>query len=1135
MKFRFVNIFYTFFLLVLNAQQVFGQAKIFNRVYPAEGKTFEHVTGIVQDRQGYMWLVSKKGLYKYDGYRMISFRNNPLNSNSVASNLLETIVVDSQGIVWIGTLGNGLDRLDPATGNFTHYRHDPKLKTSLSNDTVASLLYDHEGTLWIGTHQGLDRFDPETSQFVHYRHDPGDPQSITNNQVRSLYEDHRNTIWVGTGSPFLSDGTKPHEGGLNRMDKKTGKFTRYLHIPGDRQTLINNKVRAIFEDSKGNFWVGTAGDGLHIMDRSKGTFRRYTYNPSNPKGLSRPPINPADINFAHITFITEDATGGIWIGTADAGVSNYDVKRKIMTHYTAEEGGPGEFSGSSAWAAYNSRDGVLWISNIRGDLFYVDPFPQQIPHYGSVGVPVGSFYQEPAGTLWIATANGLVQADNNNKVVRRFQHDPMKPESISGNALISISVDREGRMWVGSVNGLNLFDKEKGTFRRFVHDPENERTISHNFVTGVYQDSKRNIWLGTMQGISLFNPNTGTFKRYIQNPRDTTSFGSNLVTSILEDNDGILWIGTWGQNGVNQFDRQTSKFHNYLKGSNIASVYQDAEGVLWAGGDDGLYRYDRASKIFSRFIDPSSMTGITDVISIVEDNRRNLWMGSTSGIFRLNPQRNATALYNERYGVAENVLMYLSSYKARNGDLFFGDTSGYFRFFPNQITQNARPPEILVTAFRIANRLVEPGRDAPFLGPLWSTRELRLSHDKNVFSFDVIPISYSDPERNRTLYMLEDYDQEWRIADKSGRIYYFNIPPGNYVFKLKAANSHGVWTQKDIKITITPPWWQTWWAYLLFAALFFFLIWAVIYLRSRSLIKEKHALEEKVRTRTTEIVRQKEEISNQRDTLMNALDELKSTQAQLIQREKMASLGELTSGIAHEIQNPLNFVNNFSDVNLELIEEMRSVLRSGSHNNIMELADDIAQNEQKIHQHGRRADAIVKGMLQHSRNSSGKREPTDINALTDEYLRLAYHGIRAKDKTFEVALETHFAESLPAVSVVPQDIGRVLINLFNNAFYSVTKKAKEQTEGSNYKPSVILGTAKVHGQVVISVRDNGTGIPAKVLDKIYQPFFTTKPSGEGTGLGLSLSYDLIKAHGGELIVQSTEGQGAEFTITLPVG
>lgn len=295
---------------------------------------------------------------------------------------------------------------------------------------------------------------------------------------------------------------------------------------------------------------------------------------------------------------------------------------------------------------------------------------------------------------------------------------------------------------------------------------------------------------------------------------------------------------------------------------------------------------------------------------------------------------------------------------------------------------------------------------------------------------------------------------------------------------------------------------------------------------NKAIAARKVELEVLVAERTAELTRQKEELEE-------TLEELKNTQSQLIQSEKMASLGELTAGIAHEIQNPLNFVNNFSEVSAELLDEMAAEIREGNLEDASAVLSDLKTNLEKITFHGKRADSIVKGMLQHSRASTGQKEPTDINDLADEYLRLAYHGLRAKDKSFNATFDADFDTSLGKINVIPQDIGRVILNLLTNAFYVVTEKKK--LLGDSFVPTVGIGTRKGDHEVIIWVRDNGNGIPAKILDKIFQPFFTTKPAGKGTGLGLSMCYEIItQGHGGEIKVESKEGEGSLFSIHLPV-
>lgn len=332
------------------------------------------------------------------------------------------------------------------------------------------------------------------------------------------------------------------------------------------------------------------------------------------------------------------------------------------------------------------------------------------------------------------------------------------------------------------------------------------------------------------------------------------------------------------------------------------------------------------------------------------------------------------------------------------------------------------------------------------------------------------------------------------------------------------------------------------------AAVFFAVIWLVTLLIINK--RQKKALEnERLKTHEEELQNKRmatlktelevqvaertAELTSQKEALEHALKELTSTQALLIQSEKLASLGELTAGIAHEIQNPLNFVNNFSEVNTELIEEMKIEIDKGNMKEVMAIANDIKENELKINHHGKRAEAIVKGMLQHSRSSNGVKDLTNINDLADEYLRLAYHGLRAKDKSFNATMKTDFDTTISNISIIPQDIGRVILNLFTNAFYAVDERKKEAGSVS-YEPTVSVKTKKTTGKILITVKDNGRGIPQNVLEKIFQPFFTTKPSGQGTGLGLSLSYDIIKAHGGEIQVKTVENEGTSFTVILPL-
>ena len=341
-------------LLLAIVFPAFSQRHTFNRVLSPYGNFSTLVGGIAQDKNGYMWFASGRGLYRYDGYQFKMYTHDPTDSNSISSNRLETVYPDSKGIIWIAKWIDGIDRLDPKTGKFTHYNHDPSDPESLSCDSVKSFLEDRDGNLWIGSNKGIDKFDPTTGKFKNYRHSPNDPNSISCNHSRRIYEDKAGTIWVATGTTW-GEGCKADEGGLNRFDKTTGKFIRYLHDPKDPTSLINNKIQGIFEDSRGTFWIGSAGDGLHTMNREKGTFERHLYDPTHPEKLSRPPLKHGTFT-DYITFITEDALGGVWIGTLGNGINYYDSKSGKITHYVNENRNENETLGYS-------KEGITYHEN----------------------------------------------------------------------------------------------------------------------------------------------------------------------------------------------------------------------------------------------------------------------------------------------------------------------------------------------------------------------------------------------------------------------------------------------------------------------------------------------------------------------------------------------------------------------------------------------------------------------------------------------------------------------------------------------------------------------------------------------------------------------------------------------------
>jgi signal transduction histidine kinase/ligand-binding sensor domain-containing protein len=1116
-----------FFLLAIGYQSAEAQKRRikFTKINMREGAEIGQVNDIVQDKNGFIWLSEESSgcITRYDGQNLKRYYNIPDDSTSLGGNYPECLFIDDDGAIWIGFYGQGLDRFDPISETFTHFRHDSTKAAGLSSDFVTDILRDHLGNLWVGTYGGLDLLDSKTGTFTHYQHRADDVSSLSSNYVRELYEDRQGVLWVGTG--WLAQ----ENGGLNRFERSTEKFIRYMPDAKNPSALADKRITSIFEDSHSNFWVGTGTSILHLMDREKGTFKRLEYDPRKPNQLSGPAIINADFG---INFINEDANGNLWIGSNNNGVNMYDPIDRTVTHFGDNTDASGTFIENTSWCFYVAKDGLIWLSTQPG-LYNVDLFDYFIPR---VNAALPSFLRQSDSVIWTGLNNGLIKENTVSGSKKKWTYDPLDSRSISCDTISAILLDHRNQLWVGTTRGLNRINLNNNTLTRFTlkYKFSNGSMSVADYVTVLYEDADEELWVGTADGLYKFDRSADAFQYADILLDGETGYVSSLTDGIK----GELWIGF--RLSITRLNKITGETMMYRIGNGVNYIYKDASGEIWATSPVGLHRYDAEVGNFRAWSN-------SPMVSIVEDANHNLWVSSRSYVLRINEKRDLMTRFLGEYSFAGTVYSIgtdggifgglnsnsLRRYIDNDGKIYLGDDFGYYVFNPDSIKAPPDTSRLFFTNFWVGEKLAKPGENEPLQHSLFETNQIFLHYNQNVFSITFTEIDFRSNGRNKISYKLENYDFDWRETDAENKVTYVKVPPGEYTLRIKALNSStGLWVENNMAINISPPWWLTWWAYSFYGALFIAGVFTVDRIQRRRLI-----MNERERSREKELHQAKE--------IEKAYHELKAAQSQLIQSEKMASLGELTAGIAHEIQNPLNFVNNFSEVSNELIHEMKTELATGNLQQVTEIADDIKQNLEKINHHGKRADAIVKGMLQHSRASSGKKEPTDINALCDEYLRLAYHGLRAKDKSFNAKFETHLDPTLPKVNVVPQDIGRVILNLINNAFYAVNEKVKSETSTvkadsshvspftSRFEALVTVTTKNLGNKIEISVKDYGPGIPDSIKEKIFQPFFTTKPTGQGTGLGLSLSYDIVKAHGGELNVETNEGEGTTFIIKPP--
>ena len=1093
-----------------------------------EGLSLDQIYCGFLDGKGNLWFgTNGGGICKYDGERFVTYTT----SNGLAYNLIWCIGEDADGNLWIGTDGGGVSKFDGR--QFRNYT----TKDGLAHNVVLSMLKDSKGNLWFGTFGGgVSKFDGK--QFTNY----SQSQGLGNNTVSGIAEGKNGDIWFSTRG-----------GGVSRFNG--AGFINYSVKDG----LADNYVRNVFKDAKGDLWFGT-NNGVSLYDGE--VFRSF----STENGL----VNNTVVS------ISGDRAGNIWIGTAD-GVSKY--RQGQFLNYTTEQG----LATDRVTSITEDSKGNIWFGTFGGGIskFSGERLVNFTTAQGLPNNVVYSITEDNTGGLWFGT-NGGGASRYDGKGFANYSKD----QGMLSNEIFCIAKDSKGNLWFGSSGaGASKFDGKV-----FTHYTT-AQGLANNTVFKILEDAKGNIWFGTSGGgVSRFDGKSFTTYTTVQ------GLAGNVVFTIFEDRQRNLWFGTLG-GGVSMFDGNRFVNYTTKQGladNAVFAINQDSSGDIWLGTQEGLNllrsqvleKFQESMRKKQVFTQPLFETFTTReglpnnfITQVVEGSGGTLYIGSNLGMCELQPvlepttgQKNWTvgSIYNSKTGYpikdvnSGSGAMFIDT----KGMMWIGtgsDKTGLVRFDPKSGgTLKGTAPYLQIKSIKLSNtylswssllargrsedkdssiamqrnaeevttfgRLLTPAerdsmgmafKDLSFTGiGKWNPipENLVLPHAHNNISFNFNAIETGRSQLVRYQYMLKGYDEHWSPPGSGTTASYGNMYEGRYTFMLKAQSPEGVWSEPlTYTFRVLPPWWRTWWAYAAYLVLFLWGLRMFSLYRERHLRFENEKLELKVKHRT--------------QMLEDTIDTLKTTQAQLIQSEKMASLGELTAGIAHEIQNPLNFVNNFSELNRELIGDLHHEIEAGNINEVKEISNDLLQNLEKITHHGKRADAIVKGMLQHSRMSTGQKEPVDINGLASEYLKIAAHVIREKEEGLHPDIHTQFDASIGKISVIPQDLGRVLLNLYNNAFYALAEKRNRL--GDAYLPSLSLSTRNTGGHIEIRVRDNGMGIPVDIKDKIFQPFFTTKPTGVGTGLGLSMSYDIVKAHQGTLRVESEAGVYTEFIITLP--
>jgi signal transduction histidine kinase/ligand-binding sensor domain-containing protein len=1135
--------------------------KTFVNYFSTHGLIHNFISAITEDHLGNIWFGTYGGVSKYNGVTFENFTT----KQGLIDNDIYRIREDQNGNVWVATAG-GLSRYSPSdTTNGAPLFVNYESSDGLIDGTISDILEDQNGFLWFAGDGGISRYDPIAdamgkSAFQDYTKAFG----LSDEYVNSLLEDESGNIWAGTDklvsryTPVGSAGSGP-------------SFHHFTVADG----LVDNFILSSIEDREGYLWFGTKG-GVSRYSSTDDSFLNFT----TEQGL-------AD---NQVMSIVEDDAGTLWFSTYGGGVSKYEGSSVI--EYAGQQGLPGK----AIYAITEDRHNNLWFAPLNGGLVQYKGNPGAGPYQGTFvnytteqGFPSSTAYnsvEDNAGNLWFGTIAGLCKFDG-----KRFTTYTTK-QGLPDDYITALSIDSQGNLWIGTYDGgVSVFDGQ--TFTNF----STEQGLVHKTVWSFLEDREGIHWIATRGGLSRYDG-----QRFMN---FTTAQGlpDNKLSTVMQDRKGNILIGGWG-GGVSiirkpDVDRLSQPdpgdFHHNifdhfssadgLANNVVYKILEDHSGNIVIGSSYGFtilkggINSDEEGISKYRIENYNEHTGypIKDVsnnYSLIEDHRGLYWIGTGDKLVRFDYSSVHKSQKPLQVSI-ESIKINMEPISWRTLDWARADEN---RTFPQSYNVPTYVTDELLTLGRTLNQserdtLISSFRNVRFDGvrafhPI--PNNLVLPYAQNDITFDFIGVETTRPKMVRYRYKLEGSDKKWSPVTDKSTVTFGNIFEGNYTFLVMARNPAGVWSDPiSYQFEVLPPWYRSWMAYLFYTLIFIAGVLVVDrIMRNRVITKERE------RTMQRE-VDQAKEIEKAFKRLETAHQSLKAAQKQLVQQEKLASLGQLTAGIAHEIKNPLNFVNNFSEVSIELLEELREGLKEllkqknrreqagqfhptpqplveshteGNANGdgaissepsmdpetVGALLNDIETNLQKISEHGHRADRIVKSMLKHSRSSSGVMQQVHLNTLIKEFTNLAFHGMRASENPMNVDITLDLDEQIGEVALIADDFSRVIVNLCNNAFDAMREK-EDQTEqqGIAYNPSLTVRTISKTDQVIIEITDNGAGVPEDIKDNIMQAFFTTKIGTEGTGLGLYITNDIIKAHGGSIEVKSEEGVFTTFTVTLP--
>ncbi len=1051
------------------------------------GLTNSYIYSIGQDRKGFIWIGTENGLYRYDGYHFKHYLNIPGDTTSINSNVVFKLYTDSHNNLWIGTF-MGLMRYDEEFDTFHDFNfhniyrnglpvpinaitEDTDSTIIVANDlgimlidpvsyntrfirsgssdcryignSVTAYFVDRDRNHWIATEAGVTKYNKLSSEVIFYRLSDYAHKYFVTTYIHRIYEDSQLNIWIAT-----------REEGVFMKPVSSDRFKQYYYKEDDKYSLGSNETYDIYEDKEGQVWISTNGGGLNLFNRNSENFLRIKHASNEKNSL----LNN------NIRTLFEDFQGNLWIASFQAGINIYINHPQLFRYYDISTDQPVDYQSSTVCSICQLENSKLWIGTDGG---------------------------------------GLKLLDRNNGSLETFLPEKNVPGSFPDKVVMTIYKDRSGDYWFGTYQGgLVKYNKKNGYFVSYHNNPANPLSIRSNFVTSIIEDQRGNLWIGTNGGgLNLYDRSAKEFRAYMYLPSDSNSLVDNFINDIIEDHNGNLWIGTFW--GLSRFNIQEFKFFNYraeksqnysLSHNTVFCLYEDSRNRLWIGTRNGLNQYNYGTDQF-RYFSFEGLSGIS-IYGMLEDNQKNLWISSNKGLTKFNPDTQEVTNFTESDGLQSNEFFRNSCYKGTHGEMFFGGINGFNAFFPEEVKQGEYIPNVIITNFKIFDKSIPIGKldDGRVIlnKTISETSAITLRYSDKVFSFEVAAIDYTAPENMVYAYRMDGFDESWNYTDAQyPMITYTNLGAGDYTLHIKAANKNIIdevnqYTQLHIKIT--PPFWKSWWAYLLYV----FILLALSYYFWRL---------------TLQRIKEREQVR---------LEILKREKAEELNQAKL----RFFTNISHEFRTPLTLI----------IGPLEQLLKKGQE------VQPFRKQYNIMLKNARRMLRLINQLLDFRKIEGGKMtlkaEYSDIVKFVSDIM----HSFEeyAHEKQINFKLQTSVDNY--KLWFDPDKMDKILFNLLSNAFKFTSQKGSITINiQTNVKPEETW--PNIHEYLKITVIDTGKGIPERDIPYLFDRFYqagNTMSLYHGSGLGLSLTKNFIEIHQGKITVD-TSPDGTSFSILLPKG